>query len=120
MRDRMRGQLDKSKEGLFDLKQGSGGIVDIEFMVQYGVLAYAHEFPELRTWTDNIRLLMVMAASGVMTSAQVEALTEAYKTYRGRLHRLKLDEQAGMVEDTEYKELRESVIQIWNEWMLTE
>ncbi|MDH5445831.1 MAG: bifunctional [glutamate--ammonia ligase]-adenylyl-L-tyrosine phosphorylase/[glutamate--ammonia-ligase] adenylyltransferase [Gammaproteobacteria bacterium] len=118
MRDRMRGQLDKSKQGLFDLKQGRGGIVDIEFMVQYGVLAFAHKYPELRTWTDNIRLLMVMAAGRVMSPEQVDKLTEAYKTYRGRVHRLKLDEQSGLVPENEYMDLRESIIRVWDEWML--
>ena len=114
----MRKELDKGKARLFDLKQGPGGIVDIEFMVQYGVLAFAHDYPELRTWTDNIRLLMVMAAVGVMAAGQVDILTEAYKTYRGRLHRLTLDEQPGLVSDHDYPELRTAVSQVWHDWML--
>ncbi len=118
MRDRMRKDLDKGKTGQFDLKQGQGGIVDIEFMVQYGVLAFACDYPELQAWTDNIRLLMVMAAIGVMQAEQVDILVEAYKTYRGRLHRLTLDEQAGMVSAEEYAELRIAVTTVWQEWML--
>ena len=120
MRDKMRKELDKSKAGLFDLKQGRGGIVDIEFMVQYGVLAYAADYQELRSWTDNIRLLMVMAAVGVMGAEQVDILTEAYKAYRGRLHRLTLDEQAGLAAEDEYADLRASVTQVWDDWMLDE
>ena len=117
MRDRMRKELDKAKAGQFDLKQGRGGIVDIEFMVQYGVLAFAHEYQELRAWTDNIRLLMVMAAVGVMPAEQVDILVGAYQRYRGRLHRLTLDEQPGLVSDEEYTDSRTAVMQVWQDWM---
>lgn len=118
MRDKMRKELDKGKADQFDLKQGPGGIVDIEFMVQYGVLAFVHEYPELQTWTDNIRLLMVMAAVGVMDAEQVDILSQAYKVYRGRLHRLTLDEQAGLVAAEEYQDSRTAVIKVWHDWML--
>ena len=40
-----------------DLKRGSGGIVDIEFVVQYLVLAHAHDHPSLTEFTDNVRIL---------------------------------------------------------------
>ncbi len=117
MRDRMRKELDKGKVGQFDLKQGQGGIVDIEFMVQYGVLAFANDYQELQAWTDNIRLLMVMAAVGVMRAEQINVLMEAYKTYRDRLHRLTLDEQPGLVSAEEYHVLRTGVIKVWRDWM---
>jgi len=120
MRDRMRKELDKTKAGQFDLKQGRGGIVDIEFMVQYGVLAFAHDYQELQAWTDNIRLLMVMAAVGVMDAEQVEILTQAYKAYRGRLHRLTLDEQPGLAPAEEYNDISQTVNQVWHDWMQSE
>ena len=118
MREKMRTSLDKGKQGLFDLKQGRGGIVDIEFMVQYGVLAYASAHEALLNYTDNIRILMVLAAEGLMPAEQADILTRAYQTYRGRLHRLKLDEQPGLVNDEEYTELRHEVGKIWDYWML--
>ena len=118
MREKMRANLDKSKQGQFDLKQGHGGIVDIEFMVQYGVLAYAHEHESLLNYTDNIRLLMLLAAGGVMPADKADVLVLAYQTYRGRVHRLKLDEQPGLVSDEEYAELRQGVREIWDYWML--
>jgi len=118
MREKMRTKLDKSKPGQFDLKQGRGGIVDIEFMVQYGVLAYAREHESLLNYTDNIRLLMLLSAGGVMPADRADVLVLAYQTYRGRLHRLKLDEQPGLVGDDEYTELRQGVRDIWDYWML--
>ncbi|MDH5407710.1 MAG: bifunctional glutamine synthetase adenylyltransferase/deadenyltransferase, partial [Gammaproteobacteria bacterium] len=118
MREKMRKQLDKSNSELFDLKQGAGGIVDIEFMVQYGVLVYASKHAELLTYTDNIRLLMILAAVGVMSHDQANALTEAYRVFRGRLHRLKLDEQSGLVAADEYLDQRQAVIKVWQQWLL--
>ncbi len=61
MRERMRENLDKTRGGRFDLKQGRGGIADIEFMVQYSVLRWAARHPELADWTDNVRLLETLA-----------------------------------------------------------
>ncbi|HEB56188.1 MAG TPA: bifunctional [glutamate--ammonia ligase]-adenylyl-L-tyrosine phosphorylase/[glutamate--ammonia-ligase] adenylyltransferase, partial [Gammaproteobacteria bacterium] len=117
MRRRMRKELLKKATGQFDLKQGVGGIVDIEFMVQFAVLAWAQRYPALTRFTDTIRLLEGMAQSGLMPTGKVAALSDAYQQYRGRLHRLALQEQGRMVADSEFTELREAVSRIWNEWM---
>ena len=53
MRQKMRDHLLKASDGMFDSKQSPGGIVDIEFIAQYLVLANAHEYPELTIWSDN-------------------------------------------------------------------
>ena len=55
MRTRMRRELLKQDPDTFDLKQGRGGIVDIEFLIQYLILLHAHRFPELVTYSDNVR-----------------------------------------------------------------
>ena len=60
MRDKMRQQLDKSGK-LFDLKQGKGGIVDIEFLVQYGILRWASEYPDLLDTTGVLPSLQLFA-----------------------------------------------------------
>ena len=117
MRQRMREELLKKTSGQFDLKQGQGGIVDIEFMVQFAVLAWAQTHPQLTEFTDTIRLLERMAQSGLMDGADAAILTEAYQQYRGRLHRLALQEQGKLVADSEFLELREAVARIWHEWM---
>ncbi len=117
MRQRMRKELLKKAAGQFDLKQGVGGIVDIEFMVQFAVLAWAQTQPALTMFTDTIRLLEGMAQCGLMSAAQVATLSEAYQQYRGRLHRLALQEQGRLVVDSEFAELREAVSRIWHTWM---
>ena len=120
MRIRMRKELSKEKKGQFDLKQGAGGIVDIEFMVQYGVLAWAFEKPELLEYTDNIHLLEALAAADLMAKADVEVLSDAYRTFRARLHKMALQEQPGLVDAEEYSELSTAVQRIWQHWLENE
>lgn len=120
MRNRMRKELSKEKKGQFDLKQGLGGIVDIEFMVQYGVLVWAFENPSLLDYTDNIRLLEGLASAGLMQKADAEILSEAYRTFRARLHKMALQEQSRLVDAEEYNELSSAVQRIWLEWLENE
>ncbi|MEE4659010.1 MAG: bifunctional [glutamate--ammonia ligase]-adenylyl-L-tyrosine phosphorylase/[glutamate--ammonia-ligase] adenylyltransferase, partial [Halieaceae bacterium] len=68
MREKMRTHLLSARAeagGRFHLKQGVGGIVDIEFMVQYAVLAWSHKHPRLAHWTDNIRILETLSSEGL-------------------------------------------------------
>ena len=117
MRNRMRKELSKEKKGLFDLKQGAGGIVDIEFMVQYGVLAWAFEKPDLLEYTDNICILEALVKADLMTKADVKTLSDAYRTFRAKLHKMALQEQPGLVDAEEYNELSTAVRQIWLRWL---
>ncbi len=75
---------------LFDLKQSLGGIIDVEFMVQYLVLAYAHQHPELTENIGNIALLARIASLGVIEKAQAEAVANAYRELRKKQHALRL------------------------------
>ncbi|NRH27883.1 bifunctional [glutamate--ammonia ligase]-adenylyl-L-tyrosine phosphorylase/[glutamate--ammonia-ligase] adenylyltransferase [Pseudomonas sp. MS19] len=97
----------------FDLKQDAGGIVDIEFMVQYAALAWSHEHPSLLEFTDNIRILEGLEQIGVLASEDVGLLQEAYKTYRSAAHRQALQKQPGVVSGDQFHEQRRSVMRIW-------
>lgn len=114
MRMRMRRELSKAATGQFDIKQDAGGIADIEFLVQYWVLAAAREHPELVTHTDNIRQLDGLALVGVLDRATAQWLTEAYIGYRTVLHRLSLEAQGErVVAAGPYSETRARVQMIW-------
>ncbi len=113
MRARMRKQLDKSGEREFDLKQGGGGIGDIEFLVQYLVLKNAESHPAVIHYPDNIRQLGTLGAAGCLDAAEVLRLQEIYKAYRLRLHRLALDERPPLVANDEFGEERKFVAGIW-------
>lgn len=124
MRNKMRTHLG-TKEGdtgkvsndggaIFNLKQDAGGIVDIEFMVQFAVLARSHEFPDLTRWSDNIRILESLEESGVISAEDTEFLTRAYKNYRSVGHRLQLQKLPVVVEASEFAVEREQVMAVWD------
>ena len=115
MRQKMRENLDRSGRGRFDLKQGRGGIADIEFMVQYAVLRWAAEYPDLATWTDNIRQLETLARLELLPGAATAALTAAYKALRGAYHRSALQDQPKTVADDQLLPERECVSALWHE-----
>jgi len=118
MRQKMRHNLFKPQPGTFDLKQGNGGIVDIEFMVQYLVLRYADQHPQLTVWSDNVRLLETLAACGLITAATADFLKSAYLTFRAEVHRRNLQEKPGRVPNSKYGDLQHRVSALWKEIML--
>ena len=118
MRIKMRKHLDKStKDGKFCLKQASGGIVDIEFMVQFAVLAWSHKSEQLVQWTDTVRLLETMSNSAVISEQQAQKLIEAYKVYRSAAHDLQLQNQPAEVLLSEFTEQRQVVQQCWQSFL---
>ena len=117
MRQRMRDELGQRDSAQFDLKQDAGGIADIEFMVQYGVLAWACDFPELLRYTDNIRLLAGMAGAGLMTAADAQLLSDAYRSYRASVHQLTLQDEPARLPAAAFAELRVEVLRLWRALM---
>ncbi len=117
MRERMRTELDSSTAEVFDLKQGRGGIADIEFMVQYEVLANARHCPDLLIFTDNIRQLDGLERLGILSAADADQLRNAYRGLRRRVHQLKLQEQPAQVSNDVARDKRDSVVRIWRQIM---
>lgn len=113
MRDRMRGELDRTRAGRYDLKQGTGGITDIEFVVQYAVLRWASDHPSLLTWTDNLRLLETIAGLGLMSTDDTGALHDAYFAYRAEIHRCALQQIDGLVDEDAFLDHRRAVADVW-------
>ena len=114
MRDHLSSTAKNKNSPVFDLKHDAGGIVDIEFMVQYGVLAWASAYPELARYSDNVRILDGFAACGCMPADQAVRLKEAYLAFRAQSHRLALAQQPARVDPTEFVEIRALVQQCWN------
>ncbi len=113
MRAKMRENLDKTRAGRFDLKQGPGGIADIEFMVQYSVLRWAADYPDLADWTDNIRILETLDRHRLLPGDAAADLTEAYKSLRAAYHRSALQEQPKTVPDDQLLDERRRVKDLW-------
>ena len=78
MRRRMRGELDRSRPSRFDLKQGEGGLVDLEFLLQAQVLQHAATTPALLAPRDTPALLRAIAAAGTLPAGTVDALAAAH------------------------------------------
>ena len=90
MRRKMREHLDRSSDTLFDLKQGPGGMVDVEFISQYLLLRYAPKFESMVLWSDNVRILDECARLNILTAHDVQVLKGAYLAIRGYYHRVSL------------------------------
>jgi glutamate-ammonia-ligase adenylyltransferase len=113
MRERMRANLSKAKAGQFDLKQDAGGVADLEFLVQFWMLKWADRYPEIVTFSDNIRQLESLASGNLVPQSRVDFLVNTYRKYRQRLHRLSLDGAKNLIDAHEFEAERRGVIEIW-------
>ncbi|MBQ8828579.1 MAG: bifunctional [Burkholderiaceae bacterium] len=90
MRQRMHdGHVNKSS--LYDIKHDSGGMVDVEFMVQYLVLTASHKHPELVNNFGNIKLITMASEAGLIDSEKALSVAKAYRDYRRLQHRYRLN-----------------------------
>jgi glutamate-ammonia-ligase adenylyltransferase len=118
MREKMRAHLDTGgKEKGFDLKQGAGGIIDIEFMVQYLVLAWSCKYPELMRFSDNVRQLEAAALVGLIGAEQAGKMTDTYTLYRSLTHRLSLQQQGRVVQKDTLVDNQNLVSQYWESFV---
>ncbi|EKK4080038.1 bifunctional [glutamate--ammonia ligase]-adenylyl-L-tyrosine phosphorylase/[glutamate--ammonia-ligase] adenylyltransferase [Cronobacter dublinensis] len=117
MREKMRAHLGNKHRDRFDIKADEGGITDIEFITQFMVLRYAPEQPKLTRWSDNVRILELLAQHDIMHEGEAKALTQAYVTLRDELHRRALQELPGHVAQTAFEQEREQVRDSWRRWL---
>jgi glutamate-ammonia-ligase adenylyltransferase len=117
MREKMRDALAMKELNKFDLKHSKGGIADIEFIVQFGVLARAAKNEALTTYTDNVRLLEGLQEDGFISKTEAEILKVAYCTYRDYGHKLVLQGERAIINEAEVGELSTQVEQIWHKLM---
>lgn len=97
----------------FDLKHDAGGMVDIEFCVQYLVLGFAHQFESLLDDVGNIALLGRAAQCGLVPEDLANAVAQAYRRYRRRQHTLRLSEAAyARAPLAEFVQERQSVFEL--------
>ncbi len=83
MRGRWRAQLDRSDAARFDLKQGLGGLVDLEFTLQHLVLAHARRFDALTSSTRTRELIAIASHVGLLDAAMARGLAEAHEYMLG-------------------------------------
>lgn len=111
MREKMsQNQLSKGD----DLKHARGGLIDIEFLVQFWVLNFSSKHPALALWTDNLRILSLLADESLVERATATSLTRAYTTMRAHIHHCTLAETT-LVIPPEIGEMITFVEGIWKQ-----
>jgi glutamate-ammonia-ligase adenylyltransferase len=105
--------------GEFDLKHDAGGMVDIEFSVQFLVLGFSHQVPGLLDNVGNIALLQRAADAGLVDAELARRVAEAYRSLRFRQHRLRLAEaRFARVPASQFAPEREAVSQLFASLLL--
>ncbi|MBI3525673.1 MAG: bifunctional [glutamate--ammonia ligase]-adenylyl-L-tyrosine phosphorylase/[glutamate--ammonia-ligase] adenylyltransferase [Betaproteobacteria bacterium] len=101
------------RNGLFDLKQDHGGLIDVEFMVQFLVLGHAHQHPVLTGNRGNIALLKTAGELGLIPVDLAETVRNAYRDYRRLQHRLRLNNSPAQVEPASVADRVKAVRELW-------
>ena len=117
MRDRLISQFGNKHPNKFDLKHDPGGLTDIEFLIQYMVLANAFRHPDLAEWSNNIRLLEALGKKDLIRRRYTDTLLEAYLIYRKTINKLDLQERPTYIETDDFTDLRSGVREIWDDVM---
>lgn len=97
----------------FELKHDAGGLIDVEFIVQYLVLAHAHQWPELTGNIGNIALLKLAANVGLIPADLAHAAADAYRELRRAQHALRLNQHKSRVGDDGLQAQRDAVNALW-------
>ena len=121
MREKMRSNLAtpiSRQAEIFHAKQDPGGIVDIEFLVQYLMLAWSEEYPELTRWPDNIRQMEELGYAGVLPASDVETLRAAYIALRSAIHRRSLQDLNSQLPASAFVAERRFINSIWQRVMI--
>ena len=100
-------------ELVFDLKHDPGGLVDVEFIVQYLVLGYSHRHPELTGNLGNIALLKIAAGLGLIPAQLAEQVRNAYRDYRRMQHALRLNAARARVAPDLVQQRVDAVRELW-------
>ncbi|MDW3095578.1 MAG: bifunctional [glutamate--ammonia ligase]-adenylyl-L-tyrosine phosphorylase/[glutamate--ammonia-ligase] adenylyltransferase [Gammaproteobacteria bacterium] len=114
MREKMLKTKASKSSGVFHLKNDEGGITDIEFMVQYAVLAHAYKDNSLCGYSDNVRLLERLAGGGFISSSMATELSDIYCRFRNIMHRIALQSGKPEAAQDEYANERKIVRDCWN------
>ncbi len=120
MRVKMRDNLLRGPKDAFDLKQGEGGMTDIEFIAQYLTLANAPSHPDFVLWSDNVRIFEECARLGIIGPDDRDTLVNAYLDIRAMYHRLTLQGLGRVYAGHDLDGRREGVKRLWRRIILRE
>ncbi len=116
MRERVR-MAHPEKAQRFDVKHSPGGMVDVEFAVQYLVLLHTAAHPALADNVGNIALLLRAETAGLLPAGMGQAVADAYRQLRRVQHHARLNEEPTEVAFDQLAAEREAVLALWREIM---
>jgi len=117
MREKMRNHLDKSSETQFDIKQGRGGLVDIEFLAQFLVLAYAQETPELMFACDNLGIFKLLLKFNLLEKSEQLLLSNMYQNLRALGHQATM-QNSGQIINNKSLTGQNEITNIWQKLLI--
>jgi glutamate-ammonia-ligase adenylyltransferase len=113
MRERVRASR-PVPAGRFDVKHSVGGMMDVEFAVQYLVLAHGAAHAGLLDNAGNIALLQRAEAAGLLPAGVGLASADAYRDMRRAQHRARLDEKPTQFDPAEFVVQHDAVTALWH------
>jgi len=113
MRDKMLNANESESKSTFNIKKDKGGVIDIEFIVQFLVLSYSKKYPQICEHTDNVRILDACAELGLLAKKTSDELKEIYLSYRQHLHQLSLELLPEIVDSNVFEKERGIVQNYW-------
>ena len=115
MREKVRAAHPQRRSDVFDVKHSPGGMVDVEFVVQYLVLAHAARHRALVDNAGNIALLERAEQAGLLPPGLGHGAADAYRELRRTQHRARLNEEPTELALSELSQARQSVLQLWQQ-----
>lgn len=121
MRQKMLDHLgSKQSDNVFHLKHDRGGIVDLEFLVQFLILEKGEQYPELATWSDNVRSIETLQAVGIISEDEKVCWLKGYLTLREEVHHAILAGHGKKVPESEIQpnlgKVREEITAAWQRY----
>ncbi|CAK7043784.1 bifunctional [glutamate--ammonia ligase]-adenylyl-L-tyrosine phosphorylase/[glutamate--ammonia-ligase] adenylyltransferase [Saezia sanguinis] len=113
MREKVR-QAHPVRGGKIDVKHSAGGMLDIEFCVQYLILAYACDYPQLEDDVGNIALLLRAEQAGLLSVPFGQQASDSYRLLRQIQHRSRLDD-ASVLSDEQLHAACEAGVRLWHQ-----
>ena len=114
MRKKMR-DAHSGKSPFFHLKHDTGGLIDVEFLIQYLVLGHSHAHPELAGNLGNIALLRIAGELGLIPVELATRCGDTYRLLRRLQHRQRLNGQPSTVAPDIVREARQPVEALWKQ-----
>ena len=115
MREKVRAAHPQRRSDVFDVKHSPGGMVDVEFVVQYLVLAHAARHRALVDNAGNIALLERAEQAGLLPPGLGHGAADAYRELRRTQHRARLNEEPTELALSELSQARQCVLQLWQQ-----